>query len=58
MLENIDRFGNYVVNIEDYHSERFDRKFTFRLRVSVRKELPKQRLEQAKTETTAAKASS
>jgi len=56
--ENIDRFGNFVVNIEDYHSDRFDRKFTFRLKVSVRKELPKQRVEQAKSETTTTKASS
>ena len=57
IVEPIDRFGNFVVSIEDYRSERFDRKFTFRLRISVKKEAPKQqRLEQAKTET--AKASS
>lgn len=52
IVEAIDRFGNFVVNIEDYRSDRFDRKFTFRLRVSVKKEAPKQqRLEQSKTET-------
>lgn len=35
----IDRFGSYVVQIEEFYSEKFDQKFNFKARVNVHKEV-------------------
>ena len=40
-LTDIDRYGTYLVKVEDYYSDKFDRKFSFRLKVNVKREFAK-----------------
>ena len=42
---DIDRFGSYVIQIEEFYSEKFDQKFNFKIKVNVKKEAPKEQLQ-------------